>query len=75
MRLIRIEKEVEMYATNLANKANCMSTNAKKWKHAVSTARAIVKYQVMHHAVNFVDKLFPSDLFFTDHLHLRSHGL
>jgi hypothetical protein len=26
----RIEKEVEISATNLANKAKCMSTNAKK---------------------------------------------
>jgi hypothetical protein len=28
----RIEKEVEICATNLVNKAKCMSTNAKKWK-------------------------------------------
>jgi hypothetical protein len=28
----RIEKEVEIYATNLANKPKCMSTNTqKKW--------------------------------------------
>jgi hypothetical protein len=27
-----IEMEVEIYATNLANKTKCMSTNAKKWK-------------------------------------------
>jgi hypothetical protein len=28
----RIEKEVEICATNLANKTKCRSTNAKKWK-------------------------------------------
>jgi hypothetical protein len=28
----RIEKEVEIYATNLANRTKCMSTNAKKLK-------------------------------------------
>jgi hypothetical protein len=28
MRETRIEKEVEIYATNLANKTKCMSTNA-----------------------------------------------
>jgi hypothetical protein len=26
----RIEKEVEIFATNVANKTKCMSTNAKK---------------------------------------------
>jgi hypothetical protein len=26
----RIEKEMEIYATNLVNKNKCMSTNAKK---------------------------------------------
>jgi hypothetical protein len=26
-----IDKEVEICATNLANKTKCMSTNAKKW--------------------------------------------
>jgi hypothetical protein len=31
VRGIRIEKEVEIYATNLANKTKCMRTNAKKW--------------------------------------------
>jgi hypothetical protein len=31
MRGTRIEKEVEICATNLANKTKCMSTNAKKW--------------------------------------------
>jgi hypothetical protein len=35
MRGTRVEKEVEFYATNLANKTNCMSTNAKKKKIAV----------------------------------------
>jgi hypothetical protein len=30
MRETRIEKEVENYATNLANKTKCMSTNAKR---------------------------------------------
>jgi hypothetical protein len=29
----RIEREVESYATNVANKTKCMSTNAKKWKN------------------------------------------
>jgi hypothetical protein len=28
-----IEKEVEICATNLANKTKCMSTKAKKWKY------------------------------------------
>jgi hypothetical protein len=32
MRGTRIEKEVEICATNLANKTKCISTNAKKWK-------------------------------------------
>jgi hypothetical protein len=32
MRGTRIEKEVEICATNLANKIKCVSTNAKKWK-------------------------------------------
>jgi hypothetical protein len=27
----RIERDVEICATNLANKTKCMSTNAKKW--------------------------------------------
>jgi hypothetical protein len=31
MRGTRIEKEVEMCSTNLANKTKCMNTNAKKW--------------------------------------------
>jgi hypothetical protein len=31
MRGTRIEKEIEICATNLANKNKCMSTNAKKW--------------------------------------------
>jgi hypothetical protein len=31
MRGTRIEKEVQICATNLANKTKCMSTNAKKW--------------------------------------------
>jgi hypothetical protein len=30
MRGTRIEKEVEMYAINLANKTKCMSTYAKR---------------------------------------------
>jgi hypothetical protein len=32
MRGTRMEKEVEICATNLTNKAERMSTNAKKWK-------------------------------------------
>jgi hypothetical protein len=32
MRVTRIEREVEICATNLANKIMRMSTNAKKWK-------------------------------------------
>jgi hypothetical protein len=33
-----IEKEVEICATNIANKTKCMSTNAKKWgKNTVKT--------------------------------------
>jgi hypothetical protein len=39
MRGTRIEKEVEICATNLANKTKCMSTNAKKWKTFVKTYR------------------------------------
>jgi hypothetical protein len=31
MRGTRIEKELKIYATNLANKTECMSTNIKKW--------------------------------------------
>jgi hypothetical protein len=31
MRGTRTDKEVEICATNLANKTKCMSTNAKKW--------------------------------------------
>jgi hypothetical protein len=31
------EKEVDIFATNLANKTKCMSTNAKKWKNFVKT--------------------------------------
>jgi hypothetical protein len=30
MRGTRIEKEVEIYATNLTNETNCMSTKAQK---------------------------------------------
>jgi hypothetical protein len=33
----RIEKEVEIYATDLANKTKCMSTSTKKWKNVVNT--------------------------------------
>jgi hypothetical protein len=32
MRGTRIEKEVEICATNLANKTKCMSTNPNKWE-------------------------------------------
>jgi hypothetical protein len=39
----RIEKEVEFCATNLANKTECMSTNAKKWEKFVKTCST---YQV-----------------------------
>jgi hypothetical protein len=31
MRGTRIKEEVEICATNLANKTKCVSTNAKKW--------------------------------------------
>jgi hypothetical protein len=31
MRGTRIEKEAEIYATNLANKTKCLSTSPKKW--------------------------------------------
>jgi hypothetical protein len=37
MRGNRIEKQVEICATNLANKSNCMSNNAKKWEKSVKT--------------------------------------
>jgi hypothetical protein len=30
-----IEKEIEIYATNLTKKTKCMGTNAKKWKNFV----------------------------------------
>jgi hypothetical protein len=30
-RVYRIEKELEICATNLTNKTKCMITNAKKW--------------------------------------------
>jgi hypothetical protein len=33
----RIEKEVEICATNLANKTKFMSTNSEKWKKFVKT--------------------------------------
>jgi hypothetical protein len=33
MHRIRLEKDVEIYAKNTANKTKCMSINAKKWKH------------------------------------------
>jgi hypothetical protein len=33
MRGTRIEKEIEICATNLAKKTKCMSTSAKKWRH------------------------------------------
>jgi hypothetical protein len=29
----RVEKEVEICATNIANKTKCRSINAKKWKN------------------------------------------
>jgi hypothetical protein len=45
MRGTRIEKEVEIYATNLANKTKCMSTNANKWKNSVKTYWTIDKGQ------------------------------
>jgi hypothetical protein len=32
MRGTRIEKGVEICATNLTNKTMCMNTNAKKWE-------------------------------------------
>jgi hypothetical protein len=31
MRGTTVEREVDICATNLANKTECMSTNAKKW--------------------------------------------
>jgi hypothetical protein len=37
MRGTRIEKEVEICATNLANKTTCISINATKWKKFVKT--------------------------------------
>jgi hypothetical protein len=38
MRETRIEKEVEICATNLANKIKCMNTNAKKWGENIYAA-------------------------------------
>jgi hypothetical protein len=40
MRGTRTEKEVEMYATNLANKTICTSTNTKKLENFVKTCTA-----------------------------------
>jgi hypothetical protein len=37
MRGTRIEKEVEICATDLANKTKCMNANAKKWKKFLKT--------------------------------------
>jgi hypothetical protein len=52
MRGTRIEKEVEIYATNIANKTKCMGTNAKKGKQfvktVVSTASAICGIEPKH---------------------------
>jgi hypothetical protein len=52
MRGGRIEKEVEICATNLANKTKCMNTNAKKWKylrrHVVPAASAICGVKPEH---------------------------
>jgi hypothetical protein len=39
----RIEKEVEIYATNLANKTKCMSANAKKWGKPIVKTRSIYR--------------------------------
>jgi hypothetical protein len=41
MRGTRIENEVEIHATNLANKTKCMSTNAEKWKNYPGLRRLI----------------------------------
>jgi hypothetical protein len=39
----RIEREVEIYATNVAKKTKCMSTNAEKWeKNPVSETSCIL---------------------------------
>jgi hypothetical protein len=52
MRGIRIEMEVEICATDLANKTQCTSTNAKNWKHfcedVVSTASTICGVKPEH---------------------------
>jgi hypothetical protein len=71
MRGTRIEGELEIYATNLANKAKCMGTNIKKWKnlwrYVVSTASTIVKSEaVLYHAVNIVQ--CSGSLISSDHL-------
>jgi hypothetical protein len=36
---IRIENEVEICSTNLANKTKCMSTNKNKWKKKKTSLR------------------------------------
>jgi hypothetical protein len=36
MRETRIEKEIEIYATNLANKTKCISTNSQKKMEVLS---------------------------------------
>jgi hypothetical protein len=53
MRGTGIEKEVEICATNLANKTKCMSTSAKKWgeknvKNVVSITSAICGVKPEH---------------------------
>jgi hypothetical protein len=40
MRGTRIEKEAEIYATNLANKTRCMSSNAQKKMEKFVKARS-----------------------------------
>jgi hypothetical protein len=57
MRETRIEKEVDICVTNLANKTKCMSTNAEKWennfwKHVISTTSAICGVKPEHSRLN-----------------------
>jgi hypothetical protein len=69
MRGTRIEKVVEIYATDLANKTKCMSTNAKKWiyfcEDIVSTSSAICGVNPEHSTPlprNRVAQLYPQAL-------------
>jgi hypothetical protein len=58
MRGTRIEKEVEIYATNLANKTKCMSTNAFYLRFYLISTHVLASSQFLLH----VFLLSPSEL-------------